>query len=186
MKKEIDILRPRSAAAWRLWLAEHFERRDTVWVAVSKKNAAKPTLSQAEAVDEALCWGWIDGTARSLDEDYFLQSFSRRKPRSVWSAINKNKVARFIEEGRMQQPGLDSIAVAKANGYWSILDDVEALKIPPDLEDALKKKPEAYDAFMALSPSRKKQLLKTLALAQRAETREKRVQTIVEEMMKAI
>lgn len=163
---------------WRAWLAKNYHSDETIWVTVSKKDAVKPTLSQSEAVDEALCYGWIDGTARSLDENYFLQSFSKRKPKSVWSKINKEKVSRFIKEGRMAQPGMESISAAKANGYWSILDDVEALIIPADLEDALKKNPAAYTYFIALSRSDKKQLLQWIVLAQRPETRQKRIQEI--------
>lgn len=163
---------------WRAWLAKNYHSDETIWVAVSKKDAVKPTLSQSEAVDEALCYGWIDGTARSLDENYFLQSFSRRKPKSVWSKINKEKVSRFIKEGLMAQPGMESISTAKANGYWSILDDVEALVIPADLETALKKKPAAHIYFTALSRSDKKQLLQWIVLAQRPETRQKRIQEI--------
>lgn len=179
MVKEIKTFAPRSPKAWRAWLAKNHHSDETIWIAVSKKDAAKPTLSQSEAVDEALCYGWIDGTARSLDENYFLQSFSRRKPKSVWSKINKEKVARFVKEGRMAQPGMESVATAKANGYWSILDDVEALVIPADLEKELKKKPAAYIYFTALSRSEKKRLLKWIVLAQRPETRQKRVHEIV-------
>lgn len=163
---------------WRAWLAKNYHSDETIWVAVSKKDAAKPTLSQSEAVDEALCYGWIDGTARSLDENYFLQSFSRRKPKSVWSKINKEKVSRFIKEGRMAQPGLETIATAKDNGYWSILDDVEALVVPADLETALKKNSAANTYFTALSRSDKKQLLQWIVLAQRPETRQKRIQEV--------
>ena len=179
MTKDIKIFAPKSPAEWRNWLAEHFDSKETIWVAVSKKDAAIPTLSQSQAVDEALCFGWIDGTARSLDENYFLQSFSRRKPKSVWSKINKEKISRFTKEGRMMQPGRDSVAVAKANGYWSILDEVEALVVPSDLTKALKKKPKANVYFAGLSRSNKKRLLQSLVLAQRPETRQNRIMEIV-------
>jgi uncharacterized protein YdeI (YjbR/CyaY-like superfamily) len=178
LAKKIKTLTPKSAGIWRAWLAKNHHSDETIWVAVSKKDAVKPTLSQSEAVDEALCYGWIDGTARSLDENYFLQSFSKRKPKSVWSKINKEKVSRFIKEGRMAQPGMESISAAKANGYWSILDDVEALVIPADLKAALEKNPAANTYFNALSRSAKKQLLQWIVLAQRPETRQKRIQEI--------
>ena len=179
MAKEIKTLAPRSPKAWKAWLAKNYHSDETIWISVSKKDAAIPTLSRSEAVDEALCYGWIDGTTRSLDENYFLQSFCRRKPKSVWSKINKEKVARFIKEGRMEQPGMECIATAKANGYWSILDDVEALIIPTDLENELKKEPAANIYFTSLSRSDKKRLLQWIVLAQRPETRQKRIYEIV-------
>ncbi len=180
MTRNIKIFAPKSPDEWRNWLSKNFDSKETIWVKVSKKNAATHTLSQGQAVDEALCFGWIDGTARSLDEEHFLQSFVRRKPKSVWSKINKEKVSRFIAEGRMAPSGMESIEVAKANGYWAILDDVEALVIPSDLRKALKQHPEAQENFNNLSRSSKKSLLQSLALAQRPETREKRVQAIIE------
>jgi uncharacterized protein YdeI (YjbR/CyaY-like superfamily) len=179
MTKTIKTLAPKSPTAWRTWLAKNYQRDETIWLVVSKKDAPKPTLSRSEAVDEALCYGWIDGTTRSLDDHYFLQSFCRRKPKSVWSKINKDKVAQFIKEGRMAPPGMESIATAKANGYWSILDDVEALVIPADLEKELKKKAAANTYFKALSRSDKKRLLQWIVTAQRADTRQKRIQEIV-------
>lgn len=179
MAKEIKKLTPQSPKTWRTWLAKNYNSAETVWVVVSKKDADKPTLSRSEAVDEALCYGWIDGTTRSLDDHYFLQSFCRRKPKSVWSKINKDKVARFIKEGRMAPPGMESIATARANGYWSILDDVEALVIPADLEKELKKKAAANTYFKALSRSDKKRLLQWIVMAQRADTRQKRIDEIV-------
>lgn len=179
MAKEIKQLTPKSQQAWRSWLAKNYQSDETVWVVVSKKNAIKPTLSRSQAVDEALCYGWIDGTTRSLDDHYFLQSFCKRKPKSVWSKINKDKVAYFIKEGRMALPGMESIATAKANGYWAILDEVEALIIPPDLEKELKKKAAANAFFTSLSRSDKKRLLQWIVTAQRADTRQKRIHEIV-------
>ncbi|WP_276483453.1 YdeI/OmpD-associated family protein [Paraflavitalea pollutisoli] len=179
MTKALKILRPASPADWRTWLSQHHQQTATVWVAVSKKNADQPTLSQAEAVNEALCYGWIDGTAQSLNEHYFLQSFSRRKPKSVWSKINKEKIRQFKKAGRLAQPGLDSIAVAKANGYWNILDEVEALIVPEDLAKALRGKKAANEYFTNLARSRKKRLLQWIVLAQRPETRKKRITEIV-------
>ncbi|WP_295120122.1 YdeI family protein [uncultured Chitinophaga sp.] len=173
------ILKLSSAAEWRNWLSKHHESTATVWVAVSRKNAPTFTLSQNEAVLEALCYGWIDGTARPLNEHYFLQSFSRRKPKSVWSKINKERVKQFIKDGRMAQPGLDSITVAKSNGYWSILDDVEALIIPTDLATELKKDKATAAYFEGLARSNKKQLLQLIVLAQRPETRAKRLLEVV-------
>jgi uncharacterized protein YdeI (YjbR/CyaY-like superfamily) len=179
MAKEIKTLTPKTPKAWRTWLAKHYQSDETIWVVVSKKDAVKPTLSRSEAVEEALCYGWIDGTTRSLDDHYYLQSFCRRKPKSVWSRINKDKVAGLIRDGRMAPPGMESISAAKANGYWSILDEVEALIIPPDLEKELKKRSAANTYFTALSRSDKKRLLQWIVMAQRSDTRQKRIQEIV-------
>lgn len=179
MAKQSNILHPTSATDWRNWLSQNYQQTETVWVAVSKKNATQPTLSQSEAVDEALCYGWIDGTARSLNEHYFLQSFGRRKPKSVWSKINKEKIRQFEQVGRMTAPGRESVAAAKANGYWTILDDVEALIVPPDLAKALRRQPAASSFFTKLARSHKKRLLQCIVLAQRSETRSKRIEQIV-------
>jgi uncharacterized protein YdeI (YjbR/CyaY-like superfamily) len=147
-------------------------------VTCSKKQAAKQTLSRAEAVAEALCYGWIDATARPVDAEYFIQSFTKRRPKSAWCKANKEKVAELIAAGLMTQPGLEAIEAAKQNGYWSILDDAEALKVPTDLRKALKQDLIAADFFDSLCNSDKKRLLHWIYTAKRPETRAQRIAEI--------
>jgi uncharacterized protein YdeI (YjbR/CyaY-like superfamily) len=176
---ELNIIRPKSSRAWRQWLAKNHHKDETVWVTCSKKQAAKPTLSRPEAVAEALCYGWIDGTVRSLDAEYFIQSFTKRRSKSMWCKANKEKVVELIAEGLMMQPGLDAIEAAKQNGYWSILDDGEALKVPADLRQALKRDLTAHGFFHSLCNSDRKRLIHWIALAKRPETKAKRIADIV-------
>jgi len=171
---------PSSREAWRQWLQEHHAREQSVWIIYYKKKAGMPTITWSEAVDEALCFGWIDSKAMPVDEDKYRQFFSRRKAGSTWSKINKDKVAQLMQEGKMAPAGYDSIAVAQKNGSWNILDDVEALIIPPDLETAFKDVPRSKDFFLSLSKSMRKNILQWIVLAKREETRQKRVKEIAE------
>lgn len=131
----------------------------------------------SDAVDEALCFGWIDSTRRSHGTEQFIQLFAKRKPKSVWSKINKAKVQRLIDEGLMMEAGFESINLAKENGSWTILDNVD--KIPKDLEAAFKTKPGSKDYFSSLSKSKRRMILQWLVLAKRLETRQKRITEIV-------
>lgn len=180
MSNDVKPITPKNSQKWREWLEKNHAQDETVWVMCSRKNAQQPTLTYEEAVTEALCFGWIDAKAWKVDDEKFMQSFSKRKPRSVWSKINKNKVAQLIKDGRMAQPGLDSIEVAKKNGYWSILDEVEELIIPEDLAAEFRKRPGAKNYFMGLSRSEKKFILTQLVLAKKPETRQKRIGEIKE------
>ena len=180
MAKELNTILPESRQQWREWLDKNCQGNETIWVICSKKNAGSKGINHDEAVEEALCYGWIDSLARSFNEESYLQSFSKRKPKSVWSKINKEKAERFIKEGLMAKAGLDSIEAAKSNGYWSILDEVEELIIPPDLEKEFDKKPVAKVYFLGLSRSDKKRILQWLVLAKRPETRQLRLHQVVE------
>jgi uncharacterized protein YdeI (YjbR/CyaY-like superfamily) len=179
MAKEQNTIEPKNSTEWRNWLEEHHDSGQLVWVICSKKNADEPTMTHDEGVDVALCFGWIDGTAKSLDADRYIQSFTRRKPKSVWSKISKAKVASLIKAGLMTKAGFDVIEVAKNNGYWSILDDVEELIIPKDLEERFAENPSAKAYFDILSRSDKKRVLQWLVLAQRPETRLNRIEEII-------
>lgn len=178
-KKDLETFCPASPQQWSHWLQEHHAKKQSIWLIYYKKKTNLPTITWREAVDEALCYGWIDGTKRSIDDEKFMQFFSKRKPGSSWSKINKGKVQQLIEQGRMTQAGLDSIETAKQNGSWGILDDVEALKIPKDLEKAFKAKPGSKAFFLSLSKSVRKAMLQGLVFARRKETRQKRIVQIV-------
>ncbi len=139
-----------------------------------------PSVGWSEAVDEALCFGWIDSTRISIDDEKFMQLFSKRKPGSVWSKINKGKVQQLIEIGLMMPAGFKSIEIAKQNGSWSILDEVEELIIPKDLQKELKARKGSKEFFLSLSKSSRKAILQWLVLAKRPETRQKRILEIAE------
>ncbi|WP_207426700.1 YdeI family protein [Pedobacter sp. SYSU D00535] len=179
-KKEIESFCPANRQEWREWLEENHRSKPSVWLVYYKPKASKSTLSYGEAVDEALCFGWIDSTLRALDEERLMQFFCKRKPQSVWSKINKEKVERLIREGLMTEAGFASIEIAKQNGFWSILDEVEELNIPADLDAAFQNFPGSRDYFMSLSKSAKKQILTWLVLAKQADTRQKRIAEIAE------
>jgi len=139
-----------------------------------------PSLTWSEAVDEALCFGWIDSTKKIIDKERYMQYFSRRKPKSNWSKVNKEKVKSLIDQGLMKEAGYKSIEIAKENGSWTILDSIENLEIPKELEQELNSRKEALKYFENLSKSVKKSLLYWVVSAKREETRKNRIAEIVE------
>jgi uncharacterized protein YdeI (YjbR/CyaY-like superfamily) len=175
MQKDIQTFYPKSQKDWRDWLIENHNSKQSIWLICYKKQANKPTISWSDAVDEALCFGWIDSTRKSIGDDAFIQFFTKRKPNSVWSKINKAKIERLINDGLMQKAGFDCVQKAKENGSWIILDDVEELTIPEDLEKEFEANPGAKEFFMSLSKSVKKSILQWLVLAKRPETRQNRI-----------
>lgn len=176
--KDIETFCPASRLQWRRWLQKNHQKKRSVWLIYYKKKANASTISWSEAVEEALCFGWIDSTARPIDDERFMQFFTRRKANSVWSKINKGKVRQLIDKGLMTQAGYESIEIAKQNGSWSILDDVEELKIPKDLAKEFKSQPGSKDYFTSLSKSVRKSILQWVVLAKRPETRQKRITEI--------
>ena len=180
LKEDLDNFYPTSQQDWRQWLEENHRLKQSVWLIYYKKKSSMPTISWSEAVDQALCFGWIDSTAKPIDEEKYKQFFTRRKPKSVWSKVNKQKVQRLIDHGLMMQAGSESIEIAKQNGSWTILDDVEELTIPEDLEKEFITKPGSKDFFLSLSKSVKKAILQWLVLAKLPETRQKRMSEIAE------
>jgi uncharacterized protein YdeI (YjbR/CyaY-like superfamily) len=180
MKKDIETFYPKSRQEWREWLQNNYDKKTSVWLIYNKKKSNIPTISYGEAVDEALCFGWIDSTAKPLDDEKYMQFFSKRKAKSVWSKINKDKIDRLTKEGLMTKAGFESVETAKQNGSWTILDDAEALIIPADLEIAFQKRQNASNYFFNLSRSDKRNILQWLTLAKREETRQKRIAEIVE------
>lgn len=178
--EEPEIFCPTSPADWRAWLQAHHATRQSVWLIYHKKHTHVPSLTWSQAVDEALCFGWIDSQAKPLDADRYMQFFSRRKPTSAWSKVNKDKVQRLIEVGLITPAGLARIETARQNGSWIILDEVEALVIPADLAHELQQRPNASRFFAGLSKSDKRKMLQWLVLAKRPETRQKRIVEIVD------
>lgn len=171
---------PKSRAEWRTWLSENHQSEQSIWLIYYRSSSNKPSLSWSNAVDEALCFGWIDSTKKTIDKESYMQYFSKRKPNSMWSKINKEKVTQLIEENLMKDAGFQSMVVAKENGSWNALDDVEALIVPQDLKEALANNREAMAFFNGLSNSAKKLLLHWVTFAKRPETRKKRIVELVE------
>ncbi|GAB3171566.1 YdeI/OmpD-associated family protein [Telluribacter humicola] len=178
--KEIETFCPTSRHDWRQWLEENHRSKQSIWLIFFKAKSGVPTLSWSEAVDEALCFGWIDSTRRSIDNEKFLQFFCWRKPKSGWSKVNKEKVQRLIEEGLMTPAGYESIATARQNGSWETLDDVEELKVPTDLTQAFEALPGSEAYFLSLSKSVRKSILHWIVLAKRPETRQNRINEVAE------
>jgi uncharacterized protein YdeI (YjbR/CyaY-like superfamily) len=180
--KETDseMFCPSSRKDWRQWLKKNHKIKTSVWLVYYKKNSNKPSLTWSEAVDEALCFGWIDSTARPIDDETYKQFFSVRKPKSVWSKINKEKVKTLIENELMTKSGYASIEVAKQNGSWTVLDEVEEFIIPKDLKQEFKTKHGSKEYFLTIPNSIRKAILQWLVLAKKLETRQNRIKEIVE------
>ncbi len=179
-KKEIEIFYPTSLAAWRKWLEKNHLSKQAVWIVFYIKSSEKKSITWSEAVDVALCFGWIDSKKIKIDEESSHQFFSKRKSNSTWSKINKQKVQQLIESKQMKEAGYKCIEIAKHNGSWTLLDEVEELIIPKDLEEEFANKPNAKDFYLSLSKSIRKAILQWLVLAKQAETRQKRITEIIE------
>lgn len=177
---DIEEYCPNNREDWRKWLELNHKRKDAVWLIFYKKKSPDHNLSWSESVDEALCFGWIDSTKRAIDEEKYIQYFSKRNAKSNWSKINKDKVKTLIDQGLMTEEGYKSIEIAKENGSWTILDEVEALVIPEDLQRELDANKGAMEFYDTLSKSIKKGLLYWVISAKRKETRQKRILEIVE------
>ena len=165
--------------AWRAWLKKHHNKAPGVWLVYYKKESGKSRLPYADAVEEALCFGWIDSTSRPMDEERYMQLFTPRKPKSVWSALNKQRVEKLIANGQMTEAGLEKIAVSKKNGHWEKIDQVEAFVIPDDLAKELKKSKDAQAFYDTLGKTNKKYILYWLNNAKREETRARRIEEIM-------
>jgi uncharacterized protein YdeI (YjbR/CyaY-like superfamily) len=170
-----DSVQPKTRAAWRAWLAKHHGRAEGVWLITYKKATGKPRIEYDEAVEEALCFGWVDSKPGKVDEERSKLWFAPRKARSGWSRPNKERIARLIAAGSMQAAGLAKIEAAKKDGSWQALDAVEDLVIDADLAAALAAYPQAAQNFAAFPRSAKRGILEWIALAKRMETRAARV-----------
>ena len=169
------MYQPETQAGWRDWLAEHHASEPSVWMVHWKKASGKQTFSYDEAVEEALCFGWVDSSNRSLDDDRTMYYFTPRNPQSTWSRSNKERVERLISDGRMTAAGMALIDAAKANGSWTIYDEIADLVIPADLAAALAANGDAARYFDAFPDSAKKIILWWIKSAKRPTTRTNRI-----------
>ncbi len=170
---------PRSLQQWHAWLKANHRSAKNVWLVLHKKSSPGPGIAYAEAVEEALCFGWIDSKPQKKDAHTYLLYFAERKSGSVWSKLNKQRISRLIKDGRMTPAGMKKIEAAKADGTWSTLDPVDSLKIPKELTKALARNKKAQKHFEAFPPGIKKQLVYWVLSAKREETRSVRVKEIV-------
>ena len=182
--KDVEDYCPNDKQDWRKWLELNHKKKEAVWLIFYKKKSPNYNISWSESVDEALCFGWIDSTKRTIDNEKYKQYFSKRKAKSNWSKINKDKVKTLIAQGLMEEEGYKSIEIAKENGSWTILDEVEALLIPGDLKEEFANFKGSMEYFDSLSKSAKKILLYWVVSAKRKETRQKRILEIAENASK--
>lgn len=165
----------KTRAAWRKWLAQHHQSEQSVWLIIYRKESDTPSVYYPEAVDEALCFGWIDSKPNKRDEHSYYQFFAKRNPKSNWSKVNKEKVAHLMAQGLMHESGLAMVALAKQNGTWTALDEVENLTIPDDLQQLFAKNKVALARWEQFPRSSKRGILEWIKNAKRPETRQKRI-----------
>jgi uncharacterized protein YdeI (YjbR/CyaY-like superfamily) len=173
---ERERVEPAGRAGWRAWLAAHHDTSPGVWVVLRK--GPNPPIGYAELVEEALAYGWIDSTARALDGERRMLHCGPRKAGSGWSRPNKQRIERLLADGLMAPPGLAVLERAKADGSWTLLDDVEELIVPPDLAAAFQRHPGAAEHWAAFPRSAKRMALVSLVTAKRPQTRAKRVEDV--------
>jgi uncharacterized protein YdeI (YjbR/CyaY-like superfamily) len=184
MDRNLDALDFSDRQAWRLWLEERHVTQSKAWLLIQKKGSAFSGLSLDEAVEEALCYGWIDGKLKPRDEHSYLLRFSPRKPDSVWSMNNIRRVEELRRRGAMTEAGLSMVRIAKENGQWqAAIDREHPENIPADLESELRRAKGALAAYKALPDSQKKQILYWLQSAKREATRRKRIGEIIHRML---
>jgi uncharacterized protein YdeI (YjbR/CyaY-like superfamily) len=172
--EDAPLVHVETREAWRAWLEANHASATGAWL-VSWRRGHGPILDYGEAVEEALCFGWVDSKGQVIDEQRSKLYFAPRKASSGWASSNKERVARLIAEGRMAPAGLAAIERAKANGTWNLLDAVEQGIIPDDLTQAFAAHPPAADRFAAFPPGVRRQILAWIATAKRPETRAARV-----------
>jgi uncharacterized protein YdeI (YjbR/CyaY-like superfamily) len=171
----------RTRAAWEKWLERHHGDDAGVWMKFAKKGTGVTTVTYAEALEVALCFGWIDAQAKGLDETYYLQRFTPRRKRSKWSKINRESATRLIESGTMRPPGLAEVERARADGRWdAAYDSAATAAVPADLERALARNKRARDFFATLSSANRYAILYRIQDAKRPETSTRRIEQLVE------
>jgi uncharacterized protein YdeI (YjbR/CyaY-like superfamily) len=169
----------KSRAAWRKWFTKNHDKEECIWLIIYKKESGVPTVYYPEAVDEALCFGWIDSLANKRDDESYYQYFAKRKPKSKWSKVNKDKVAILTAAGLITPAGQAMIDLAKETGTWNALDEVEELIVPTELKQAFKANKTAYKNWEAFSRSSKRGILEWISNAKKPETKTKRIQETV-------
>ena len=179
--KELPILGFRSQKAWAAWLAKNHAASPGIWLRIAKKDSQVQSVSYAEALEEALCYGWIDGQKKGESEGAWLQKFIRRGSRSIWSKINCGKAKAMIEAGRMKPAGLAEIERAKADGRWdAAYDSPRNAEVPSDFQSALDASSKANEFFTTLNRANRYAMLFRIQTAKKAETRARRIELFIQ------
>lgn len=179
-----ERLDARNREEWHEWLKKNHDTSPGVWLIYYKKNSDKTGVEYEEAVQEALSFGWIDSKVNALDEERYMQVYTPRKPKSIWSKLNKQRVRKLIEKKMMQTAGMEKVKAAKMDGSWYFLDDIEDLIVPDDLKREFLNNQEAYEYFEKFPDSVKKQILYWIATAKREETRKRRIKETIKSAVK--
>ncbi len=179
-EKNTPNFHAKSQKEWRNWLIKNHESKDFIWLIIYKKDSDIPSIYYPEAVDEALCFGWIDSKPNKRDAQSYYQYFAKRNPKSNWSKVNKEKVARLIAKGSMADAGLKMVELAKETGTWQALDGVDKLKEPSEMLDLFKKNSIAQTHWNAFPKSVRKGILEWILNAKKEETKLKRIWETVE------
>lgn len=169
----------RNRLAWRRWLEKNHSKVKNVRLIIYHKASQSPGIRYDEAVEEALCYGWIDGKANRRDAETFIVLFAKRSPESTWSRSNRRRVEKMLKLGRMAKAGLETVELAKRQGTWAALAPAEELVIPDDLQQALAKQPTASRNFSTFRPSSRQMILAWITTAKKPETRQKRIEETV-------
>lgn len=177
---ELPVRLFKDAAAWEAWLAKHHAESAGLWLRIAKAASNVKSVSYAEALEVALCYGWIDGQKRACDDATWLQKFTPRGKRSIWSKINREKTQRLIVSGRMKSPGLEAVDRAKANGRWdTAYDSHRTAGVPDDFQRVLDGHPKAKAFFATLDSTNRYAILFRIQTVKRAETRAKKIEQFV-------
>ncbi len=183
--EELPIIGFATQSDWEAWLAEHYADPTGIWLKIAKKGAGVLSISYAEALEGALCYGWIDGQKKAFDEQHWLQKFTPRRVKSIWSQINCDKATALIEAGRIQPAGLRQIELAQADGRWDAAYASQSkATVPDELQQALDENPQARDFFLTLNSVNRYAIIFRIQTAKKAETRAARIQKSVEMLTK--
>ena len=179
-KQGLPVVRFESPREWEAWLDDHHGTAGGLWLKLAKKASRIPSVSYQEAVENALCYGWIDGQKGSYDDRFWLQKFTPRGPRSNWSQINRDKAQELIEQGKMKPAGLATVEAARADGRWAAAYEPQSrATVPEDLQAALHKNPEAKAFFEALDGANRYAILYRIRDSKRPETRARNIEKFV-------
>jgi uncharacterized protein YdeI (YjbR/CyaY-like superfamily) len=184
-KDGLPIISFENQQAWEAWLSDHHADSKGLWLKIAKKGTGIPSAQYPEALESALCYGWIDGQKASFDETYWLQKFTPRRPKSGWSKINRQKAEELIASGRMQPAGMQQVELAKADGRWdAAYDSQSTIAVPDDLQQALDKNPKAKVFFATLNSANRYAILYRIQTAKKPETRAARIEKFIDMLSK--
>src|ERR1700758_1356161 len=184
-KIDIPVIEFQSAEAWRTWLSKNGEVSKGVWLKIFKKDSNEKTITYAEALEESLCYGWIDGQKKSFDEQAWLQKFCPRGAKSIWSKVNIAHIERLTKAGKMKPQGLEAVALAKADGRWEkAYDSLSKMTVPEDFIKELSKNKKAHEFYKTLNKTNLFSITFKLQTAKKTETRQKRMEAIINMLSK--